>query len=337
MLFCGQCGLQLAPGSTACPRCGSVTQPALPPIENPHFDDPTIQSDPHLPLHRPQTTFANPHSEDATIASDPGLSQYPPRTPFPQIPATPTPTPLPPARAYPPSQPGYSGYPGNPGYPSNVPSAGVDYSTQHMQDTRFPAPGPINYPPSTPGYTNFARGGADVPPPQEQPPARRGKWGLMVFLLVLLLVASVTVIFFVKPAWLPGGLNTPQTPTATTASATATATTTLTATATSGTSAVQPARATIQAYYTDINNRDYQSAYNLWLSYPQDEAQFASGFTNTIQDTLTITGASLQPDGTVQVSVTLMAQNTTGTTTYHGYYIVQLYNGSWLIQRGHLA
>ncbi|HVB22618.1 MAG TPA: hypothetical protein VNG51_11780 [Ktedonobacteraceae bacterium] len=348
MLFCGQCGLQLAPGSTACPRCGSVTQPALPPLDNPHSDDLTIKSDPRLPLQQPPIALDNPYSEDPTIASDPGLPQYPPRTPFPQspgyspisptpgssnpypmgyAPGTPTPSPLPTERV---------SHPGIPGYPNNIPPGSVDYSTQHMQDTRFPPQGNLNYPPSTPGYTDFARAG-DVPPLQEQPPAKRNKGGFVFFLLALLIIASAVTIFFLKPTWLFGNPNTPQTPSITGTTASATATATLTATPTSGPSGVQQAQATAQSYYTDINNRDYQSAYNLWLSYPQSEAQFANGFTNTIQDSLTITSASQLPDGTVQVFITLVAQNTTGTTTYSGYYIIQLHNGSWMIQRGHLA
>lgn len=146
-------------------------------------------------------------------------------------------------------------------------------------------------------------------------------------LVVLLIIACLVIVFLVKPAGLFGSPNTTPSPTPTTASTTAT----------SGPSAVQQAQATVQTYYTDINKRDYQSAYNLWLSYPESESQFASGFTNTIQDNLAITGATQLPDGTVKVSVSLVAQNTTGTTTYTGYYIVQLSNGSWLIQRGHLA
>ena len=344
MLFCGQCGLQLAPGSTACPRCGSVTQPALPPIENPHSEDPTIASDPRLPLQPPRTPYPQV----------PGYSPLPPTpgssNPYAteQIPGTPIPSPLPTERVSHPGYPGYPGYPSNPGiqgypgYSGQVPPANVDYSTQHVQDSGFPPPGNVNYPPSTPGYTDFARGGNAAPPPQEPAPKRRGNGGFIALLLVLLVVI-VVALFLVKPVWLFGNPNSAQTPTATTASATATSAATATATApptaapTSGPTAIQQAQATVQSYYTDINNRDYQSAYNLWLSYPQSEAQFASGFTNTIQDSLTITGASQLPDGTVQVSVTLVAQSTTGTTTYNGYYIVQQSNGSWLIQRGHLA
>lgn len=349
MLFCGQCGLQLAPGSASCPRCGSVTQPALPPLDNPYSEDPTIASDPRLPLQPPQTPFPQV----------PGYSPLPPSpgssNPYAteQMPGTPTPSPLPTERV---SHPGYPDYPNYPGYASNpgfqnypgsgysdqAPPAGVNNSTQRMPDTGFPPPGSVNYPSSTPGYTDFAHGGNAAPPPQEPTPKRRGNGGLIALLLVLLVVGAVAA-FLIKPAWLFGSPNNTPTPTATTANVTATpapsatATTPPTATATSGPTAVQQAQATVQSYYTDINNRDYQSAYNLWYNYPQTEAQFASGFTNTIQDSLTITSATQLPDGTVQVSITLVAQSTTGTTTYSGYYIVQQYSGSWMIQRGHLA
>jgi hypothetical protein len=364
MLFCGQCGLQLAPGSTTCPRCGTATQPGLP-QDNQYLDDPTIASNPRLPLQPPPVPIDNPHSEDPTIASDPRLPLHPPQTPFPQTPAY---SPLPPSQppyvsgpgssnpyssgqvpGTPPrgaSYPGFSGQPGYPGYPGNVPPAGIDNSTQQMPDTRFPAPGHVQYPPSTPGYAPFASGTTEVPPPQEPPPARRRKGGFFIFLLVLLIIiASVSALIYVKPAWLFGNSGItqttptpiPATATATsTATATATATATPTATATSGPTAVQQAQATVQTYYTDINNKDYQGAYNLWLNYPQTEAQFASGFANTIQDTLTITGATQLPDGTVQVSVTLVAQNTTGTTTYSGYYIVELVNGNWMFLKASL-
>lgn len=330
MLFCGQCGLQLAPGSAACPRCGSITQPTLPPIDNPYSEDPTIASDPHLPLQPPRTPFPQVPGY-APIPPAPGSSN-PYATE--QIPGTPTPSPLPTDRA---SHPGYPNYPGYPDYSGQVPPAGVNYSTQRMPDTGFPLPGSINYPSSTPGYTDFASGGNAAPPPQEPAPQRRGNGGFIALLLVLLVLVGVVAAFLVKPAWLFGSPNITPTSTGTTANATATATATASATATNGPTAVQQAQATVQSYYTDINNKNYQSAYNLWLSYPQTEAQFASGFTNTIQDSLTITGATELPDGTVQVSVTLVAQSTTGTTTFNGYYIVQQYNGSWMIQRGHLA
>ncbi len=228
MLFCGQCGLQLAPGSTACPRCGSITQPTLPPLDNPYSEDLTIASDPRLPLQPPRTP----------VPQFPGYSPLPPppgsNDPYATepIPGTPTPAPLPaesvPLSNYPgypnysgyPSNPGGSGYPGYSGYSGQVPPAGVNNSTQPIPDTGYPAPGSANYPPSTPGYTDFASGGNAAPPPQEPAPERRGKVGPILFLLALLIVASVTVIFFVKPAWLFGNPNITPTPTGTTTNAT---------------------------------------------------------------------------------------------------------------------
>lgn len=46
MIFCGQCGLQLAPGSTHCPRCGAmVEEPQTTAVaEELHNDDLTIAS-----------------------------------------------------------------------------------------------------------------------------------------------------------------------------------------------------------------------------------------------------------------------------------------------------
>ena len=59
MIFCGQCGLQLAPGSTRCPRCGTAIEPA----------DAATGSDLHV--------------DDATVASRAFIvqNQPPPQTP----------------------------------------------------------------------------------------------------------------------------------------------------------------------------------------------------------------------------------------------------------------
>src|ERR1035438_2388633 len=78
MLFCGQCGLQLAPGSTTCPRCGTATQQGLP-QDNQFLDDPTIASNPRLPLQPSQTPFPQ----------TPGYSPLPPsQTPYVSGPGT---------------------------------------------------------------------------------------------------------------------------------------------------------------------------------------------------------------------------------------------------------
>ena len=61
MVFCGQCGYQLAPGDTTCPRCGATTDADL--IENdPGAYNPTEIS--HAILPRPQAASQrNRHSQ----------------------------------------------------------------------------------------------------------------------------------------------------------------------------------------------------------------------------------------------------------------------------------
>src|SRR5436309_12505414 len=68
MSFCGQCGLQLVPGSTTCPRCGSVTEPDLSPMEELHPNDATIVS-----LHQPEpyTSQPDPNMELPGLVSPP--------------------------------------------------------------------------------------------------------------------------------------------------------------------------------------------------------------------------------------------------------------------------
>jgi hypothetical protein len=42
MIFCGQCGLQLASGSTRCPRCGAIIEETSKQVGELHADDPTV-------------------------------------------------------------------------------------------------------------------------------------------------------------------------------------------------------------------------------------------------------------------------------------------------------
>ena len=51
MVFCGQCGLQVPPGKTACPRCGTPTEPEFDLVpEDPRAYDPTLAA---LPSYEP--------------------------------------------------------------------------------------------------------------------------------------------------------------------------------------------------------------------------------------------------------------------------------------------
>jgi len=101
-------------------------------------------------------------------------------------------------------------------------------------------------------------------------------------------------------------------------------------------SPAQQAQAVVQQYYNDINNTDYQSAYNLWGSSYQSShsySSFANGFANTVHDSVTFGTITPLSDGTVQVGITLQAvdNNSSGTVThtFRGYYIVGQENGSW--------
>src|SRR5689334_10413299 len=44
MVFCGQCGLQLPPGSTRCPRCGAQVEENEATRRDLHIDDQTVAS-----------------------------------------------------------------------------------------------------------------------------------------------------------------------------------------------------------------------------------------------------------------------------------------------------
>lgn len=98
----------------------------------------------------------------------------------------------------------------------------------------------------------------------------------------------------------------------------------------------QLAQAVIQRYYNDINQRDYQDAYQQWgTSYQSQQTynQFASGYASTLRDDVTFAQITTLPDGTVQVQMTINAteQGSTGSVTkvFQGYYIVGKEKGVW--------
>jgi hypothetical protein len=82
MIFCGQCGLQLAPGTATCPRCGAMVEEQKSSADASHANDNTVagQSIPHLSqagpimpgippqqlVLRPGTTASSYNPQDAT-------------------------------------------------------------------------------------------------------------------------------------------------------------------------------------------------------------------------------------------------------------------------------
>ncbi len=76
MIFCGQCGMQLAPGSTRCPRCGAAVDPTDVGVkkEELHQDDPTVAS-PSL-LVRNQPLQPLPGNQPPLVLRPDGGSTY---------------------------------------------------------------------------------------------------------------------------------------------------------------------------------------------------------------------------------------------------------------------
>ena len=63
--------------------------------------------------------------------------------------------------------------------------------------------------------------------------------------------------------------------------------------------------------------------------------QFSSGFANTLHDNVAFGSITPLPDGTVQVSLTLTATETMGTSTFQGYYVVGMEGGSLKLVDAH--
>ena len=315
MVFCGQCGLQLPPGTTQCPRCGASVDADVPAGEF-HADDPTVAS--------PAYTTRNPSNP-----SQPGL-----------LPPT-----IPPAGG---SQqklvlgrdvPGYD-YGTQASYEATNRVDAQNFATRAPNSlpstpgigSSYPgygSPSGGNYPSQGASYPGFApQGGFQQQSPgqyaQAQPPSNaKGRLvGLVLILIGLLFVLSAVVLFALQSNSVIGSTGGTGTPVATTAP-------------------TQQAQALIQEYYTDVNAHNYQAAYNLWKNNQQTFADFKSGYKNTFADTVSFGTISQQTDGTVQVTVTIKATERTSTgtqqSTYQGYYTVEPQSdGTWRIIGGNI-
>ena len=104
-------------------------------------------------------------------------------------------------------------------------------------------------------------------------------------------------------------------------------------------SRVKIAVGAVTLYYSDINAKNYQSAYDMWgMAYRSTTSyqQFVAGFASTQSVSISITygGVTVLPDGSVKVPLTIHSVNTTssgGTVqyTYQGYYTVGIEVDSW--------
>ncbi len=337
MAFCGQCGQLLNTNTTRCPHCGTQAD----------FDaaTPGVSADENA-----ATIIA--HTENP----QPGYTPIPRSPEMPSLGTTK-------AGYYTASERNAS--PGQrPSHPGNL-QDGNSYPTPGAFDPGFPSgnntynvtpqgsnPGsaqgmyqPGAFPITDPGY----------PPPTPQHKTHRG----LIFIIIVLLVAllAATGLLFAlgsnQLAGLFGAKNTPiaQAPPTAQPAATAPQNTTPPAAtqpaptqqATPTVEQTQQAQATIQQYYININNQNYQAAYNLWVSNPDNYDNFKQGFAHTHHDTITLGNAIAQTDGTIQVYLTVQATEDatpTGTqiSTYQGYYTVgQQADGSWKIINGQLG
>ena len=98
------------------------------------------------------------------------------------------------------------------------------------------------------------------------------------------------------------------------------------------------AKAVVTEFYSDINNWNYQAAYNLLNG--GNYCNFVNGYAHTLHDDISFGNITRNPDGTVTVELTIQASEKlpweTATTTYQGYETVEQLNGSWKIRGGYL-
>jgi serine/threonine-protein kinase len=104
----------------------------------------------------------------------------------------------------------------------------------------------------------------------------------------------------------------------------------------------QQAQDTIQHYYDDVNQANYQSAYQLWgADYQKGHPynQFAAGYATTQHVDIVFHNSVAQTDGSQMVNMTIYARDkTTGGTklsAFEGNYIVGQENGAWKLLSYH--
>lgn len=322
MAFCGQCGILLPHEAiTTCPRCHSLVtsrwESADPNANAATFistSDKTqlteISSHSKPELVQEPNQLADFHSETQTVEQGKNI----PTPPTPQsgtFPGYYTQAPYPP----PDSRPQTNRY-----FPQTQEAFSPDNPTtqQPLYPSSVFSPDPSYPPPASPHKTKI--------------------WTrLSVFLLIFLVAITMTTLIVGPNRLLQMVRRGPVAPQITPLSPTFLASTPvpvlLTLTAQPSASPEQQARLVIDHYYSAINNKDYQTAYDLWLNSPDTYQHFANGFADTSSDTYTFGNIAQRSDGTVQVNLTLVATSTSyQQTTYKGYYLVgQQTDGTWKI------
>jgi hypothetical protein len=307
MVFCGQCGLQQVPGATRCPRCGApVESDGV--TEEYYGDNPTIASFPHVPQTPPQPgKFSqpgapSPHNPQKLVLGGDQQSSLAANAPTGKVDPSTYNTYLSSPPANPNTSTPYAGYPSTSNY----------------------SPPGASYPGILPGSMGSASPSVPYQPGQQPVQKSKGRVASLVIILFgLLLILGAMVIFALKQNGAITGTNGQPG-------------------SGGGNTLSQQAQTLIQQYYSDINNKDYQDAYNLWKDDPQRQSytSFSQGFAHTRHDEITIDNVTTLSDGTAKVSITLNAtedaSSGTRTSVFKGYYIVGPQNGALKILSGHL-
>lgn len=172
-----------------------------------------------------------------------------------------------------------------------------------------------------------------------QMPPRRPRWPLIlaVALVALVLIVGGSVFLLAHQQGNGGQVN----------GSTATPGITQTVVTPSPTEAALTgpnAQALINQFYTDINSKNYDDAYNLLsTNYQKGQSRedFKAGYQTTVSDSWIFGGTQTLSDGSIQVNITLTAidnkNGTNVTTVYTGYYIVIKETGQLRIDKGILS
>lgn len=195
--------------------------------------------------------------------------------------------------------------------------------------------------PNSPTQSNPNSG---FPPPPSRA-SRRNLWVWIIGIVAVVLIIGTAAVFAFTRTGTNSSSQTSTQATATVASNTPTTTSAAPTTASGSTGSsggttgssggtsftLSQATTTVTLYYTDINSKNYSSAYTRWGSNYRSLTSyqtFAQGFANTQKDSLQLGGATQLSDGTVKVPVTVIATGSSAgsltVNTYQGYYIVGL-------------
>lgn len=199
MLFCGQCGFQLAPGTTRCPRCGAAVDATNEGRAGElHNDDATIASPSFTPQHSSQLGVQQPLTpgeQQQLVLRPESSADYGAQT------------------AYGPTShvDAQTNYPTNrPSYPGYGPPGNQDYYTSNVPGS-YMTPGGGNYQIQQPFYPGY--GPVEQPYQYDQAARNRGRTtGLVLILLGLLLILSAVILYVLQHNGAFGGTSSIDSP-----------------------------------------------------------------------------------------------------------------------------